>query len=136
MIIDSGGMLSKVARPMTMLSDFLNEKQIKPEDVVKQSHAMEKRHIKDRESNMKRANARANKKPYAELNLEKSKPLGRGVSTLALNRAIAGTPMPRLVRKKIARAVNAVLQVKKQEAVEWRKLFGDVKSQKQPSKKK
>lgn len=121
---------------MTMLSDFLNEKGIKTEDVVKQSRAMEQRHINDRATHSKRALARAQKKTYAELNLEKSKPLGRGVSAMALNRAVAGTPMPRLVRKKIARAVNAVLQVKKQEPVEWRKLFGDVKSAKKPTKKK
>jgi hypothetical protein len=57
------------------------------------------------------------------------------VSALALARAIAGTPQPRLVRKKIARAVNAVLVMKKQDQVEWRKLFGDVKSAKKPKKK-
>jgi hypothetical protein len=120
---------------MTMLSDFMNENGIKPEDVVNQSRAMEQRHVDDRAVNAKRAQARAAKKTYAELNLEKTKPLGRGVSALALNRAIAGTPQPRLVRKKIARAVNAVLVVKKKEPVEWRKLFADVKSAKKPKKK-
>jgi hypothetical protein len=120
-----------------MLGDFLNEAGIKAEEVVAQSKAMEQRHIKDREVDAKRRISRAakEKKPYAELKLDKPKGLGRGVSKLALDRAIAGTEMPRVVRKKIARAVNAVLQVKKKDPVDSRKLFNDVKSKKGAKKK-
>lgn len=121
---------------MSMLGDFLNEHGIKPEDVVAQSRGMERLGLNDRDLDGKRRMARANKKTYAELNLEKPKQLGRGVSALALSRAIAGTEMPRLVRKKIARAVNAVLATKKKEAADWRKLFADVKSRKGETKKK
>jgi hypothetical protein len=119
-----------------MLGDFLNENGIKPEDVVTQSRGMEALGVADRAIDAQRRIARANKKTYAELNLEKPKMLGRGVSAMAVKRAIEGSEMSRLVRKKIARAVNAVLQSKKKEPVEWRKLFADVKSKKGESKKK
>jgi hypothetical protein len=134
-IIDSRSPAGKVARLMTMLADFLNEQGIKPEDVLAQSRAMEHRHVNDRALAGQRAGARAAKKTYAELNLDKPKSLGRPVSKLALDRALAGTEMPRLIRKKITRAVNGVLVVKKKEPADWRKLFGDVKSKKRPKKK-
>lgn len=122
---------------MTMLSDFLNAHGLKVEQVVVQSAAMEHRHIADRDLSAKRRMARAakEKKPYSELNLEKPKALGRGLSKESVQRAVEGTPLPRLLRKKIARAVNALLVQQKKEPADARKLFGDVKSKKQPKKK-
>lgn len=121
---------------MTLLSEFLTANGISADQVVAQSHHVERNPQVDHELFAKRALARANKKSYAELSLTKPKGLGRGVSIAALGRAVAGTEMPRLVRKKIARAVNSLLLSQKKEAVDARKLFGDVKSKKKPSKKK
>ncbi|MCK6546130.1 hypothetical protein L6R52_09695 [Myxococcota bacterium] len=120
---------------MTLLSDFLAENGITPDMVVNQSHHLERTPANDHGLLAKRAMARANKKPYAELALDKPKTLGRGVSKTAVDRAMVGTAMPRLVRKKITRAVNAILVVQKKEPADWRKLFGDVKSKKKPKKK-
>lgn len=120
---------------MTMLSDFLTENGIKPEEVVAESRMLEQHHIGQRALRLERTKARAAKKTYAELNLEKPRTLGRGVSQTAVDRALAGTAMPRLVRKKIARAVNAILVQKKKDAADARKLFADVKSKKGPKKK-
>ncbi len=121
---------------MTLLSDFLAANGITPDMVVNQSHHLERTPAKDHATIAKRAMARANKKPYAELGLEKPKTLGRGVSKTSVERAAAGTQLPRLLRKKITRAVNAILVVQKKEPADWRKLFGDVKSKKKPKKKK
>ena len=120
---------------MTMLSDFLNEHAIKPEDLVAASRHLETPHITERALFAKRKEARVAKKTYAELSLDKPKPLGRALTRTALDKALRGETMPRLVRKKIARAVNSLLTTKKQETVEARKLFGDVKSRKGKKKK-
>src|SRR2546422_7944 len=121
---------------MSMLSDFLKEQNIKPEDVVSRSHTIEKTQHTDRNLMTKRANARREKKPYAELKIEKPKTFGRGVSIAALTRAMAGVPQPRIVRKKIAHAVNALLVSKKAEPIEWRKLFQDTPARHGEKKKK
>jgi hypothetical protein len=86
----------------------------------------------------KRAIARMakDKKSYAELKIEKPKALGRGLSAGVLQQALAGRELPRLVRKKIARAVSSALVSKKQEPVDTRKLFADVKSRKGKAPKK
>jgi hypothetical protein len=121
---------------MSILSDFLKEQGIKPEDLVARSKHIETQHIADRDLSAKRRMARANKKTYAELSLDKPKALGRPLTITALNKAMGGTPQPRLVRKKILRAVNSALVSKKAEAVDWRKLFADVPSRKGEKKKK
>lgn len=120
---------------MSMLADFLKEHGISTEELIDRSDALEARGIADRALLQGRARARREKKAYAELELEKPRGLGRAVSRPAIDRALAGKPMPRLVRKKITRAVNSVLASKKQEAVETRKLFGDVPSRKGAKKK-
>jgi hypothetical protein len=119
-----------------MLSDFLKEHGIKPEDLVARSKHIESTHIADRELMTKRRAARRDKKTYAELNLAKPQALGRSLTPTALKRAMEGAPQPRLVRKKILRAVNAALSSKKAEQVDWRKLFADVPSRKGEKKKK
>lgn len=120
---------------MSMLSDFLNEHGITAEQVLAQSVAIEHVHLADRELYARRIAARRAKKPYAELSVEKPKALGRGVAAKALKAALEGTPQPRIVRKKILRAVNGVLASKKVEAVDWRKLFADTPSRKGEKKK-
>jgi hypothetical protein len=122
---------------MSNLSDFLNERKIAPEKLVEISQSLEKLSIEERELMTKREAARRNKKTYAELSLEKPKSRGRGITMGTLQRALDGQPVARLTRHKITRAVNAALASAKQEPIDWRPLFTDVKSRKgKPAKAK
>lgn len=120
---------------MTKLADFLKENGITTEELVKRSKALESHHIADRALMVKRQNARKDKKPYGELSLDKPKGLGRPIGPDALKKVLDGAPVPRLVRKKVVRAVNSALATAKKEAVDTRALFADVKSRKGKKKK-
>lgn len=121
---------------MSLLSDFLTHHAIAPELVLAESGGIERRSIADRALGAKRSVARRLKKAYPELKLDKPKGLSRAVSADTLKRAMAGEALPRLLRKKIARAVNAALVGKKKDVVDARALFGDVPSKKGAAKKK
>jgi hypothetical protein len=115
---------------MSMLSDFLNENGVKPEDVVARSQALEKLNTEDRALRNKRTAARREKKTYEETEAKKPGSLGRGVTMRTMKSALEGQPVTRISRKKIARAVNSLLKSAKKDEVEWRKLFQDSPSRK------
>lgn len=119
---------------MSNLSDFLQENDITPDAVVARSKSMESRSASERQTDAKRASARREKKTYDELKIEKPSSLGRGVSLRTLREALEGNKIPRLGRKKITRAVNAILEGKSKDAVDFRALFADVGSRKGKSK--
>jgi len=121
---------------MSQLSDFLKEHQITDEALISASRALEKLSPDERDVRTKRKNARTAKKAYAELNLEKTKARGRGLTQDTLGRALAGQALPRLARQKIVRAVNTLLTSKKKDAIDWRPLFTDAKVKKGKSVKK
>lgn len=111
---------------MSQLSDFLNEYNITPEQVVAESKAAEGISQADRAKFVARADARREKKKYDEVNAEKPSSLGRGVTKRTLDIALAGQPITRINRKKITRAVENLL--KGENEVTVLKLFADVKS--------
>ena len=115
---------------MSNLSDFLQENGIEPDALIARSKALETRGIADREAGVKRASARRAKKTYEELSLDKPAGLGRGVSLRTLREALEGRKIPRLGRRKITRAVNAILVSKSKDEVDFRALFADVGSRK------
>ncbi len=113
-----------------MLSDFLNENGVKPEDLAARSKALETLDSGDRVLRNKRTAARRLKKTYEESDAKKPGSLGRGVTLRVINFALEGQPITRLNRKKIARAVNSLLKSSKKEEIDWRKLFTDTPSRK------
>jgi hypothetical protein len=113
-----------------MLSDYLKENGLKPEDVVARSKALETLNTKDRALRIKRNAARAAKKTYQEVEAAKPASLGRGITMRTMKTALAGQPITRLNRKKIARAVSSLMKSAKKDEVEWRKLFNDSPSRK------
>lgn len=119
---------------MSNLSEFLQENEIEPEAIVARSQALEARTSDERDLGVKRAAARRAKKRYEELSLEKPASLGRGVSLRTLNDALEGRKIPRLGRRKITRAVNAILVSNSKDEVDFRALFADVGSRKGKSK--
>lgn len=116
-----------------MLSDFCGENGITIQTVVSVSNSIEAFSSADRALHEQRAVARRAKKKEKkteEVEIAKPSVLGRGVSFGTAQRAFAGAPQPRLVRKKILRSVNAQLLSAKKDAVDVRAVFGDVGSKK------
>lgn len=110
---------------MSNLADFLNEKGITPDALAAQSKAMEAYNTADRELLVKRAAARRAKKTYEEAEVPKVPKYGRGVTLRTLKDAMKGAPISKAGRKKITRAVNAILTKQKADPVELGQLFGD-----------
>ncbi len=115
---------------MSTLTDFLSSNDITPEAVVSQSKAMERYSDADRAQNVARAAARREKKSYDDAQAPKTAKYGRGVTQRTMSTALAGEPVSRVNRKKITRAVNAILTTKKKDTVEAPALFGDVAARK------
>ncbi len=119
---------------MSNLSDFLTENGISAEDVVAASKGLEGFSNADRQKNVERAAARRAKKSYEEAETPKLDKFGRGVTLRTVKEGLSGSPLPRIGRKKIVRAVNVVLKGKKKDATELPVLFGDVGARKGKSK--
>jgi hypothetical protein len=114
---------------MGTFKQFMDEKQLTPETLVRLSSQLEFRAEDDRLLAKQRSDRRRDKekqgKPYAELGIGKPKS-GRGVSVQQVNAALADQPLPPKVRGKLVRAVNAVLSKKGGGTVDFKALFGEV----------
>ncbi|WP_375766020.1 hypothetical protein NR798_30525 [Archangium gephyra] len=114
---------------MGTFKQFLDEKQLNPETLVRLSGQLEARAEDDRKLAKQRSDKRRDKeaqtKPYAELGIGKPKS-GRGVSVQQVTAALEDKPLPPKVRGKLVRAVNAVLSKKGGQRVDSQALFGEV----------
>jgi hypothetical protein len=114
---------------MGTFKQFLDEKQLTPETLVRLSSQLEFRAEDDRKLAKQRSDKRRDKenqgKPYAELGIGKPRS-GRGVSVQQVNAALADQPLPPKVRGKLVRVVNAVLSKKGGGTVDSKALFGEV----------
>lgn len=112
---------------MGTLKTFLDAKSITPKQVATTSHRIETWDHESRVLLVKRAAKRRDKEQvkakYAELNIGKPAQLGRGVSENQVTAAMGDLPVPRKVRSKIVRAVNAILVKKGQPAADHKALF-------------
>ncbi len=124
---------------MGAFQQFLTEKQITPDTLLRLSRQLEAHGDTDRVLVRKRADKRRDKekqgKSYQELELGKPKS-GRGVSSQQLQAALGDQPLPTRVRGKLVRAVNAVLTKKGGGAVDAVALFGAVPVRKGDTAKK
>lgn len=118
---------------MGTFKQFLNDKQVKPETLVRLSSQLEARAEDDRKLAKQRSDKRRDKdkqgKPYAELGIGKPKS-GRGVSVQQVNAALEDQSLPPKVRGKLVRAVNAALGKQGGPAVDFKALFGEVPARK------
>jgi hypothetical protein len=123
---------------MGAFADFINQHKITADALVKASAKAEEASEKDLELLSKRAEKRAKQADvtYDKAGLAKPKS-GRGVSALLVGKALEGKALPKRVRGKLVRAVNAVLGGKG-EAATTAKLFAKegVKYGKKPKAKK
>jgi hypothetical protein len=111
-----------------MLQDFIHSKGILPDSIVAISQKLEATRLQDRKCLQQRATKRRGKetasKTYAELNIAKPRS-GRGLSASAVAAALNNHPLTACQRSKMLRAVNALLEKKKEAAVDMKTLFGD-----------
>ena len=112
---------------MGPLKTSLDSKGITAKQVVTTSRRIETWDAESRTLLVKRVGKRRNKelaaKKYAELNIGKPAQMGRGVSGNQVAAALADQAVPRKIRSKIFRAVNAILTKKGQPAAEFKALF-------------
>ncbi len=104
-------------------SEFLEGKKIDPRRVAAASQALEKLRPEDRALRLKKRNSRS-----AEGGAEKTeagpKPRsGRPVTPQLLRNAIEGKPVTGPAKTRLVRAVNRVLEQKKQDPIDIRALF-------------
>ena len=118
---------------MGTFKQFLSDKQLEPQTLVRLSDQLEARAEEDRKLAKQRSDKRRDKekqtKPYAELGIGKPKS-GRGVSLQQVSAALEDQPLSPKVRGKLVRAVNAVLSKKGGGAVDPQALFGPVPARK------
>lgn len=117
---------------MGTFQSFLESKGITPKQVAITSRRIETRDEAGRALMQKRWVKRTTKetadKKYAELNIDKPKQMGRGVTEKAVASAAKDTPVARKVRSKILRAVNTILAKKGQPAADMKALFEGTKA--------
>jgi hypothetical protein len=118
---------------MGTFKQFLSDKQLEPQTLVRLSDQLEARAEEDRKLAKQRSDKRRDKekqgKPYAELGIGKPKS-GRGVSLQQVSAALEDQPLSPKVRGKLVRAVNAVLSKKGGGTVDPQALFGQVPARK------
>ena len=109
---------------MGTLKTFIDSKSITPKAITVASRRVEAGGNEARSAQSARTKKRRLKmdKPYAELNLVKPKS-DRALSEAQVAAAVNDKPIPKKVRAKVLRAVNALLATKKQAAVDMKALF-------------
>lgn len=109
----------------TKFADFLSEKKIDPRRLIAASHDLEKFRPEDRKIRLAKAVARksedAQKKKEGET--AKKPRSGRPVTQRAIDSAMVGKPISGPTKTRILRAVNRLLEQKKQEKIELVTLF-------------
>ncbi len=102
-------------------AEFIESKKIDPRRIVAVSRKMERLRPEDRELKRKKSKGAA---APAEGEEKPAKPhSGRPVTPVLLDRVNAGKPVSGTAKTRLLRAVNAVLEQKKEQPVELKQLF-------------
>src|SRR5690242_1440131 len=119
----------------TKFQDFIKAKKIDARRILAASAKLEKLHIEDRAIRLAQRKARRSEDKKKE-GLATQKPRsGRPVTAPAIAAAIAGKELAGPVRTRILRAVNHLLELKKQEPAKLKELF-DLPTKGLPRKEK
>ena len=106
----------------TKFGAFLTEKKIDPRRVLTASHHIESLRVEDRAIRLAARLARKNED--AKKDGEKKKPRsGRPVTQRAIDAALKGTKLAGPQKTRLVRAINVILEQKKQPAIDLRVLF-------------
>ena len=113
--------------PMTgdsKLAKFLTTQKLDPRRVLACSHHIESLRIEDRKIKLARKRARGGEDAEKKAEANKLKPRsGRPVTHRAMNAALTGGSLSGPTKSRILRAVNHLLENKKQEKVDLKALF-------------
>ncbi len=112
---------------MGTLKTFIDSKGITPKAISTASRRVEAGGNEARSVQSARSKKRRLKmdKPYAELNMPKPKS-DRALSESQVAGAVNDMPLPKKVRAKVLRAINALLATKKEPAIDMKALFEGV----------
>jgi hypothetical protein len=115
------------AQPLTgdsKLAKFLTTQKLDPRRVLACSHHIESLRIEDRKIKLARKRARGGEDAEKKAEANKLKPRsGRPVTHRAMNAALTGGSLSGPTKSRILRAVNHLLENKKQEKVDLKALF-------------
>lgn len=109
----------------TKIADFLAEKKIDPRRILAASHDIERFRPEDRKIKLAKAVARKSEDggKKKEGDAAKKPRSGRPVTERAISAAMVGKPLSGPTKTRILRAVNRILEQKKQDQVELISLF-------------
>jgi hypothetical protein len=103
-------------------SQFIAERKLDPRRILAASHRLEQLHPEDRAIRLNKRRAR--KAEGNDVPKETRKPRsGRPVTPRAIDAAVQGKDLSGPTKSRILRAVNHLLELKKQDKVELRALF-------------
>jgi len=106
------------------LAKFLTTKKLDPRRVLAASHNLESLRHEDRVIKLNRRRAKGGEDAEKKAEALKSKPRsGRAVTHRAMNAAMTGAVLPGPTKTRILRAVNHLLEAKKQDKVDLKALF-------------
>jgi hypothetical protein len=106
----------------TKLEAFMTEKKIDQRRLLAASEKIERLRPQDRATKLVRRQARKKEDAPKPTGLEKPRS-GRPVSRTTLGKALAGKPLSGPAKTRILRAVNHILEQRKQEAIAISSLF-------------
>lgn len=107
----------------TKIADFFAEKKIDPRRVLAASTEIERLRPEDRKIRLAKAKARKSEDKKKEGDALKKPRSGRPVTQRAIDAVMVGKPVSGPTKTRILRAVNRLLEQKKQEQVELSALF-------------
>jgi hypothetical protein len=108
----------------TKIEEFLKAKKIDPRRILTMSSELERFRLEDRAIRLQKAQARKSEDPAKKKEAAEKKPRsGRAVTQRSIDAAFAGKQIGGPVKTRMLRAVNALLEQKKQEKVELAALF-------------
>jgi len=113
--------MSNDAAP-TKFATFLKDKKVDPRRILTISHKLESLQPEDRAIRLARRRARGAEDKKAGGETRKSRS-GRPVTPRALSAAMSGKTVSGPTKSRLLRAVNALLELKKQAKVELKALF-------------
>jgi hypothetical protein len=107
---------------MSKFADLIKEKKLDPRRILAASHKLESLRVEDRKLRLARAKAKKaeDKKDAAPVGKPRS---GKPITPRGMAAALAGGSLSGPQKTRLLRAVNSLLEKKKQPAVELKALF-------------
>ncbi|MFO0612078.1 MAG: hypothetical protein U0414_05800 [Polyangiaceae bacterium] len=107
---------------MSKFADLLKEKKLDPRRILAASKKLESLRVEDRKIRLARAKAKKSEDKKDAKPTEKPRS-GRPITPRGIAAALAGNPLSGPQKTRLLRAVNAILEQKKQPAIELKALF-------------